>query len=47
MATAFVLGPQGYTVTLVLRVWVSLWQFDLVLSHCSEEEERQTRAVAL
>ena len=24
MATAFVLGPQGYTVTLVLRVWVSL-----------------------
>jgi hypothetical protein len=27
MATAFVLGPQGYNVTLVLRVWVSLTSY--------------------
>jgi hypothetical protein len=39
MATAFVLGPQGYTGTLVLRVCMG--QFDLVLAHDSKGTRSQ------
>jgi hypothetical protein len=31
MDTAFVLGPQGYTITLVLRVWVSLTSYSHIV----------------
>jgi hypothetical protein len=31
MATAFVLGPQGCTVTLVLHVWVSLTSYSHIV----------------
>jgi len=47
MATAFVLGPQGYTVTRVLRVWVSLTSYSHIFLSLFKDNPYSGRAPGL